>query len=96
MAKRPRTEAAFCEHCGARIIWARTEAGQNQALNWQPDPTGNTWAFHDATGWRARSTATGLDRRHPLERIYMPHGASCPGPPEAAEPPIPGLEDHRA
>jgi hypothetical protein len=88
-ARKPRTEAAFCDTCTARIIWATTEAGAKQALDRQPNPLGNVIAYQDATGsWHARSTASGAQPRHPLEKTYMPHPATCTGRrPQADDPP---------
>jgi hypothetical protein len=84
-ARKHHTEASFCQACDARIIWATTEAGAKQALDYQPNPGGNVMAFHGVAGWQARSTASGSEPRHPLEKTHMPHAATCTGermPPE--------------
>lgn len=75
-----RTSASFCDACGERIIWATTQSGAHQALDFQSNPRGSVMAYQDVDGWHARSTATGTDPRHPLERVYMPHEATCRGP----------------
>lgn len=86
-SRKLRTTASFCEACGERIIWAATQAGARQALNPLPNSHGSVMAFHDANGtWQARSTATGTERRHPLEKTYMPHTATCV-PPDVEDPP---------
>ncbi|MCP9947193.1 hypothetical protein [Actinomadura madurae] len=66
------------------MIFALTESGAYQPLDPEPNPAGNVLAFRDGMGtWRARSVAA-LDQdggsRHPLEKTYMPHFATCKGP----------------
>lgn len=84
-ARRSHTDAAFCDCCGNRIIWATTEAGKRQALDPHPNALGSVIAYHDVAGWQARSVATGLERRHPLEKTYMPHAATCTGKTDDAD-----------
>lgn len=67
-----------CPACGTRIIWAITEAGKMQALDWTPDPGGNQAAEQDVHGtWRARYAPPGEELIFPLKR-FMPHAASSP------------------
>ncbi|NEA21560.1 hypothetical protein [Actinomadura bangladeshensis] len=66
------------------MIFALTEAGAYQPLDPVPRDDGNVLAHRDGMGtWRARSI-TALDEdgapRHPLEKRYMPHFATCKGP----------------
>lgn len=72
-----------------RIIWATTEAGKPQPLDAQSNPLGSVMAYHDVTGWQARSIAGGTETRHPLERTYMPHVVTCRGTPNVEDPPEP-------
>ncbi|WP_141576185.1 hypothetical protein [Actinomadura sp. WMMA1423] len=64
------------------MIFALTEAGARQPLDPEPHPDGNVLAFNDALGvWRARSVASADPAaRHPLEKTFMPHFATCKGP----------------
>lgn len=67
-----------CPSCGQRVIWAITEAGKRQALDWTPDPAGNVAAEQDVHGtWRARHAPAGEELVFPWKR-FMPHAASHP------------------
>ncbi|WP_344952429.1 hypothetical protein [Actinomadura miaoliensis] len=79
---RGRARHEECEACGQRIIWARTLAARWQALDPEPNPDGSVLAYRDHWGeYRARSVQSAADGpRHPLERVYMPHAATCNGP----------------
>lgn len=67
-----------CPACGARIIWAVTQAGKHQMLDWTPSPAGNVAAEQDVHGaWHARHAPPGEELVFPLKR-YMPHAASSP------------------
>lgn len=68
-----------CPACGQRVIWAVTEAGKRQMLDWAPSPDGNVAAQQDVHGtWHARYAPAGEELVFPLKR-YMPHAASSPG-----------------
>jgi hypothetical protein len=73
-----------CEHCHERILWATTVAGRSQALNPDPDPSGSVWAYRDAIG-RLQARAATSPARH-LEKLHMPHAATCPGPAAIQDP----------
>lgn len=81
MASRHR-RAPACRACGQPVIFALTESGARQPLDPDPNPDGNVLAFQDALGaWRVRSLASVEPAsRHPLEKPYMPHFATCKGP----------------
>ncbi|WP_149264248.1 hypothetical protein [Actinomadura sp. K4S16] len=86
--RKPVQEVPECERCGQRIVWALTRRGRWQPLDPEPDPGGSVLAYRDALGvLRARSLASAGDGpRHPLERVHMPHAATCGGP-RQEEPP---------
>ncbi|TDD37830.1 hypothetical protein E1287_07155 [Actinomadura sp. KC06] len=82
MAHRRHRNAPACRLCSQPVIFALTESGAYQPLDPEPNPKGNVLAFKDALGaWRARSLASVEgDARHPLEKTFMPHFATCKGP----------------
>jgi hypothetical protein len=86
MGRKVHKNAPTCERCRQVLIWAITEAGHRQPLDPESNPDGSVLAYRDAQGcWRARSLASAGDApRHPLERIYMPHQATCKGPVQTA------------
>jgi hypothetical protein len=66
--------------CGERIIWALTEAGNRQQLNFWPDATGTVIAYPDHLGtWRARTVTDLTVTPVPPAKRYMPHLAKSPG-----------------
>ncbi|MEV5710096.1 hypothetical protein [Actinoallomurus sp. NPDC052274] len=90
---RPHRHTPTCSECGEPIIWAITQAGAKQPLNPRPDLDGSVLAYKDALGaWRSRSLSAISDDtpRHPLERPYMPHAATCTPRPAPAPAPKPG------
>ncbi|MFE9099907.1 hypothetical protein [Actinomadura geliboluensis] len=70
------------------MIFALTETGAYQPLDPEPNPDGNVLAHRDGLGtWRARSRASVPDdARHPLDRVFMPHFATCKAPRQQALP----------
>jgi hypothetical protein len=83
MPRRGHRRAPACRLCGQPVIFALTEAGAYQPLNPGPDEEGNVLAYRDGMGtWRARSLTALTDGapRHPLEKTFMPHFATCKGP----------------
>lgn len=67
-----------CPACHQRVIWAITEAGKRQMLDWAPDPAGNVAAEQDVHGtWHARYAPPGQELIFPFKR-YMPHAATSP------------------
>ncbi len=87
-ARKPPAAPPTCGECGRKVLRARTEAGKTQLLDPAPNTQGNVIAWHDGI-WFARTNQGRLGEKHPLEKVYMPHAATCPGPPEIAEPPDP-------
>ena len=66
-----------CTACHQPIRWSKTAMGKQQALNPEPDPTGNTAAYCDGLGvWRSRVPTTELPQAA-HERRFMPHAATC-------------------
>jgi hypothetical protein len=64
--------------CGERIVWALTQAGKRQALNFWPDPAGPVIACPDHLGaWRARTVADLAEAPVPPAKRFMPHMAAC-------------------
>ena len=81
----------YCNKCGQRVIFARTEALKWQALNPEPDENGNVHAYDDGKGnWLARSVKPGTPAVAP-DRLMMPHEATCAG--KKAEPEKPVLPE---
>ncbi|MER8042727.1 WhiB family transcriptional regulator [Streptomyces sp. NPDC094032] len=77
-----------CPSCGKPIRWAVTAAGRRQALNANPDPTGNAAAYTDGTG-RLRVRALTGERpalEHAEWRAMPPrrHLHPPPAPPRRA------------
>lgn len=74
-------DVAYCDHCYARILWTVTAAGNRQAVNADPDATGNVAVYTDVTG-RYRSRAITKDRPslEGSEWQAMPHAATCTRP----------------
>ena len=71
-----------CRGCLARIRWAITVNGKRQAVNADPDPTGNLAVYRDGTGTlRARVLTAERDRLEGTEWQAMPHAATCTRPP---------------
>jgi hypothetical protein len=66
-----------CPDCRERLIYARTQRGRVQRLNFFPDDAGNVAAWHDTTlTWHARHAPPGEVLVAP-EKRYMPHEATC-------------------
>lgn len=77
MSALPKTGLGTCGPCGQPVRWSITRAGKRQALNPDPDPTGNTAAYCDGLGtWRSRVPTTDLPQAG-HERLFMPHAATC-------------------
>lgn len=73
----PKTGLGTCGACLQPIRWSITAAGKRQALNPEPDDTGNVAAYCDGLGtWRARVPTTELPQAS-HERTFMPHAATC-------------------
>lgn len=65
--------------CGERIIWALTEGGKRQALNFWPDQDGPVIAVRDHLGtWRARTVPDLAEQPIAPAKRYMPHLALSP------------------
>jgi hypothetical protein len=74
-----------CARCKSPIVWARTVAsesgagGRSMPLDAYPDPAGNV-AVYSSGGRRPTLRARVLrkdERPDPLERLAMPHFATC-------------------
>lgn len=66
-----------CRACGQTIRWSQTEAAKRQALNPEPDPSGNTVARLGANRtWYSRVPTAELPQAT-FERRFMPHAATC-------------------
>lgn len=73
--------AHHCGRCGTRIIYARTQAGKRQPLDWVPDHQGSVAAYQDALGvWHARAIKASDPPVRAPEKVFMPHQATCPAP----------------
>jgi hypothetical protein len=75
--------------CGERVLYAVTEAGRRQMLNFWPDPAGLVAAAQDVHGtWHARHAPLGEPVLAPAKR-HLPHAATCTArkPEDAQEPP---------
>jgi hypothetical protein len=80
MTARRARQSAYreCPTCLDRIIWAITEKGARQALNYDRDPAGNVAARQGpAGGWTARSSPPDEPLIFPETR-RMPHWATSP------------------
>ncbi|MBA9006001.1 hypothetical protein [Thermomonospora cellulosilytica] len=78
--RRPHRSAPTCDLCGEPILWATTQAGYRQPLDPTPNAKGSVLAYKDHHGVlrsRAVSTAGPRQNWHPLEKVYMPHQATC-------------------
>jgi hypothetical protein len=72
---------ARCDHCQAAILWTVTAKGARQAVNPDPDPSGNTAVYTDATGrLRSRQLTTERPSLEHAEWLAMPHAATCRAP----------------
>lgn len=67
-----------CKRCGESIRWVATENGKLMPLDATPDPAGNVYVSHDATG-RALAVVVSKGNPHPSGIVYMPHFARCVG-----------------
>ncbi|MFF2331921.1 MULTISPECIES: hypothetical protein [unclassified Streptomyces] len=74
-------DVSSCDSCGERIRWTVTATGKRQAVNADPDPSGNLAVYADGTG---RLLSRGLTSERPglehLEWRAMPHAATCTRP----------------
>lgn len=68
----------LCRSCQQRVLWTFTERGRRQAVNPDPDPTGNLAVYTDGIG-RLRSRGLTADRPtlEGAEWRAMPHAATC-------------------
>lgn len=84
-----------CRDCGRIVRRSVNHNARVVLLDPDPDPDGNQAAALDATGtWRSHQLHKGEQpARH--ERRYMPHVATCPGPPQQRLPVVlpPGVVD---
>jgi hypothetical protein len=74
-----------CPTCHQRIIWATTQNGRKQNLNYLRDENGDIAARQDVTGtWHARTLTQG-EEPHPPEHRHTHHFATSPAcrPPSA-------------
>ena len=72
-----------CRHCRQPIRWTITAASRRQAVNPEPDSTGNTVAYLDGLSrWRSRVPTAELPRES-YEKQFMPHVATCLRGPKA-------------
>jgi hypothetical protein len=95
---KPHKNTPTCDDCGDRILWATTAAGRYQPLNPVPDENGNVLAYRDALGVVRARSASGVTEgspRHPLERLYMPHPATCRPRQQPLASDVVSLTDHR-
>lgn len=72
-------DVTTCRSCGQPIRWTTTaKNGAAQAVNADPDPTGNTAVYRDAEG---HLRSRGLTKEHPEpkghEQRFVPHFATC-------------------
>lgn len=77
----PASDLGRCTRCGQPVRWTVTAAGRHLPVNPNPDPTGNSAVYTDATG-RVRSRALTAERPVPehAEWRAMPHAATCTSP----------------
>jgi hypothetical protein len=71
-------QLARCRSCHAPIYWALTERGKRIPLDAVANPKGNMLlepANETRTVWRTRAFSPLFDG---LQRLYMPHHATCP------------------
>lgn len=75
-------DVALCDWCHAKILWTVTAATSSRmAVNAEPDPTGNTAVYTDATGrYRSRALTTERPTLEGSEWQAMPHFATCTRP----------------
>ncbi|MFB7597220.1 hypothetical protein [Streptomyces sp. NPDC056160] len=74
-------DVASCPGCHARIRWAITVNGKRQALNADPDPSGNLAACIDHTGTlKVRVLTAERPTLEHAEWKAMPHAATCARP----------------
>ncbi|MER6531184.1 hypothetical protein [Streptomyces sp. NPDC001508] len=81
-------DIVLCADCHtARIRWAITVNGRRQAVNADPDPTGNLAARTDHTGTlKVRVLTAERDRLEGGEWQAMPHAATCTNRPTRPRP----------
>lgn len=85
-------DVATCDDCFARIRWAITVNGRRQAVNADPDETGNLAAHRDGTGTlKVRVLSAERPTLEHAEWQAMPHAATCtsrrPRPPRSSSRP---------
>ena len=74
-------DVVLCDGCRARIRWAITVNGRKQAVNADPDETGNLAVHRDGTGTlKVRVLTQERDRLEGSEWQAMPHAATCTRP----------------
>ncbi|MFF3928608.1 hypothetical protein [Streptomyces hirsutus] len=74
-------DVALCDTCHERIRWAITVNGRRQAVDADPDETGNLAVHRDGTG-TLKVRVLGIERptlEH-AEWRAMPHAATCTSP----------------
>ncbi|MFE6379207.1 hypothetical protein [Streptomyces roseolus] len=75
------TTTVPCLSCGTPVRWAVTAAGRRQAVNPDPDPSGNLGVYTDGTGrLRVRVLTTERPTLEHAEWQAMPHAATCAHP----------------
>jgi hypothetical protein len=73
----PRTSLRTCD-AGHRIVWALTQAGEHQALDWAPSDLGTIAAYCDHLGtWHARTLSQG-EQPVPPEKRFQCHWTTHP------------------
>ncbi len=68
----------LCASCQRPVLWTRTDAGRQLAVDPAPDPAGNTAVHRDGLGVTRSRRPTEELPKAPWEKLHMPHVASCP------------------
>ncbi|MCX4993808.1 hypothetical protein [Streptomyces longwoodensis] len=74
-------DVVLCDGCRERIRWAITVNGRRQAINADPDDTGNLGVYRDGTGTlKARALTKDRPTLEGAEWRAKPHAATCTSP----------------
>ncbi|WP_326780405.1 hypothetical protein OG481_09675 [Streptomyces longwoodensis] len=84
-------DIVLCDGCRARIRWAITVNGRRQAVDADPDESGNLGVYRDGTGTlKARVLTKDRPTLEGAEWRAMPHAATCRNPLRPRRPSRPG------
>ncbi|WP_439082141.1 hypothetical protein [Streptomyces sp. WL006] len=68
----------LCADCRRPVLWTRTDAGKQLAVDPEPDPAGNAAVHRDGLGVTRSRRPTEELPKAPWEKLHVPHVATCP------------------